>query len=310
MSSGASTLERVRRRVGSGKEFTPGRVSGKVGGTATVERAVMASTSTLIAPCSAPTARVAAAINDDWARVVADGVAQQTASSWPVLLQARGRGLEHALAAAGGDRTIEPDVADTNLAALVRLAAVDDVAARLVLQRIVPGLVRAARRRQHAGMQQAFDELVGTAWVLVRTYPLERRPQRVAANLCRDAEYHAFVRPSRLRSGDERPLGALRDDVGDSRGNARPGGRRPTWPLPTAAVMRSELPAAADEVSALLLDALRCGVDRARVAIVAQIHLAGRHPSAVADELKISERTVRLRRETTIRQIARLAGAA
>ena len=257
-----------------------------------------------------PTARVAAAINDDWARLVADDGAQRATAHWPALAEARGSGLQHALAAAGGDRTIEPEVADANLAALVRLAAVDDLAARLVLQRIVPGLVRAARRRRQAGMQQAFDELVGTAWMLVRTYPLDRRPQRVAANLCRDAEYQAFVRPSRLRSGDEVPHGALRDDAGGRRGNARPGGRRPAWPLPTAVVMRSELPAAADEVSALLLDALRCGVDRARVAIVAEIHLAGRHPSAVAHDLKISERTVRLRRETTIRQIARLAGAA
>ena len=264
----------------------------------------MATTST----SPAPPARVAAALNDDWSRLVADPRAQQAAARWPALATASDTGLLGALAAIGGDRTVPYDVADTNLASLVRVAAEDEVAARVVLQRLVPGLVHAARRRRHLGMQHAFDELVGTAWVLVRTYPLARRPRRVAANLCRDAEYHAFVRPARLRSRDEQPRGALRDDV-EQRAIMRPGGRRPP-PLPTAVVMRSELPAPADEVGALLLDALRCGVDRARVAIVAEIHLAGRHPSVVAEALKISERTVRLRREVTIRQLARLAAAA
>ena len=189
-------------------------------------------------------------------------------------------------------------------------AVTDELAARVVVQRLVPGLVHAARRRrQQQGMQSAFDELVATTWVLVRTYPLERRPRRGAANLCRDAEYQAFVRPLRLRSGDERPVGSLHDDVGERTGPARPGARRSTGAT-APGVMRNGHPAAADEVRALLVEAIGSGIDRRALALVVELHLAGRHPRAVAGELHVSERTVRMRRDAVVRQLARMAAAA
>ena len=74
------------------------------------------------------------------------------------------------------------------------------------MRRILPGLVAAAVRRGATGqwrVRPVFDDLTATAWMLVRTYPLERRPRRIAVNLLRDAEYQVCVRPFRLRAASE-----------------------------------------------------------------------------------------------------------
>ncbi len=252
---------------------------------------------------------VAAGLNTDWHHLCADAGVDHRVEVWPAPFGGPGASLEHTLALCGGDRTIDLDVADAHLATLVALAGHDDLAARVVLQRIVPGLVRAARRRRHqGGMRQAFDDVVANAWVVIRTYPLQRRPRRIAANLCRDAEYHAFVRPHRLRSGDEQPQGTLQSDrAGRPTTSDRPGARRTSRTDGRAAVMCTGMPAAADEVRALLADALLSGIDPAAVALVVTMHLEGRHPRVLATELAVSERTVRNRRDAVVRQLASLA---
>ena len=91
------------------------------------------------------------------------------------------------------------DQANAVLARLLLAARVDEVAARVVLQRLLPGLVARARRwsPRPAGGADALGELLAAAWTVIRTFPVERRPGHLAANLLRDAEYHAFVRPHR-----------------------------------------------------------------------------------------------------------------
>lgn len=84
--------------------------------------------------------------------------------------------------------------------ALLRVARVDDLAARIVLQRLLPGLLACARRwpaRRQGGSVEAFDELVAAAWVAIREFPFERRRHHVVASLLRDCEYRAFIRSSR-----------------------------------------------------------------------------------------------------------------
>lgn len=87
----------------------------------------------------------------------------------------------------------DPARSDAILAALVRLAAVDGhgdvLAARVVLQLLVPGALRLVRKLapRYGGDVPAteaavFAELV----VLIRTYPWRRRPSRTAANLLLD----------------------------------------------------------------------------------------------------------------------------
>lgn len=91
---------------------------------------------------------------------------------------------------------------DRCLAQVISRASHDELAARIVLQRILPPLIAIAARRGRivrGGFNEAFSTTLGHAWILIRTYPLDRRPKKIASNLVRDAEYHAFVREARLK---------------------------------------------------------------------------------------------------------------
>ena len=91
---------------------------------------------------------------------------------------------------------------DRCLAQVIARAGHDELAARIVLQRILPPLIAIAARRGRivkGGFNEAFSTTLGHAWILIRTYPLDRRPAKIASNLVRDAEYHAFVREARLK---------------------------------------------------------------------------------------------------------------
>ena len=98
-----------------------------------------------------------------------------------------------------------PGTAEHNevLLGLVALAKHDDLAGRIVLQRIMPGLLAVVRRRARLQRHGAFEELIGAAWMAIRCCPVERRPTQVAANLVRDAAYRAFTAPTRRRSATE-----------------------------------------------------------------------------------------------------------
>lgn len=69
---------------------------------------------------------------------------------------------------------------------LGRLLAADaagcPLAGRVVLQTMLPKLIVMARRDQRAD----FTEYLAQLWLRIRTYPLTRRPHRIAANLALD----------------------------------------------------------------------------------------------------------------------------
>ena len=233
---------------------------------------------------------LAAGFLAEWERLRASASVHHRVAAWelpggPVEVSER-RALDDVLARTGFLAERCEDGGDQALLALVRLAAHDDLAARVVLQRILPALVAVARRRGPiaGGPQAAFEELVATAWIAIRTYPVERRPRKVAANLVRDAEYGAFVRPQRLRSADERvglPAHALQTEAALDGG---PVGRRPDPGTEVAELLATADPARFDEQ------------DRAFV----QAFLEGADTVGLATRFAVSERTVRNRR----RQVA------
>jgi len=99
---------------------------------------------------------------------------------------------------------------DRYLALLVTRARTDELAGRIVLQRLLPPLIAIAARRGRiapGGFNDAFATTVSHAWILIRTYPLDRRPIKIAANLVRDAEYHGFVREARMKKVAVQHLG-------------------------------------------------------------------------------------------------------
>ena len=74
------------------------------------------------------------------------------------------------------------------LAALVRQAAIDPHAARVVLQALLPGLKALAGRLllDPDEREEIWSALLAHCWERIRRYPLERRPSRIAANVLLD----------------------------------------------------------------------------------------------------------------------------
>lgn len=94
------------------------------------------------------------------------------------------------------------DESDAVLTALLRLGAGDDVALRVVLHAVMPGLISHARRFIRAGCtpDEVAAALVAAAWERIRWYPLERRPRSIGANIVLDAQQ--LARASLFRTLD------------------------------------------------------------------------------------------------------------
>src|SRR5919197_2196525 len=92
---------------------------------------------------------------------------------------------------------------DELLHALVRVAAEEPLAARVVLEAIAPGLTRLAERIifDARDRDELWALLLGHAWQQIRGYPLTRRPRRIAANLLLEARRAALSDFTRDRRG-------------------------------------------------------------------------------------------------------------
>ena len=83
------------------------------------------------------------------------------------------------------------DLENAILAALLRQARTDPLAARIVLHALLPGLKGLAGRLllEVAEREELWSLLLARAWEEIRTYPLEQRPRRIAANLLLDTAH-------------------------------------------------------------------------------------------------------------------------
>ena len=106
------------------------------------------------------------------------------------------------------DRRAAPAEKDAVLLALLRLARMEELAGRVVLQAMLPGLKRLAGvllKRGPNGEEPVLDR--EAVWELlflemlgrIKTYPLERRPGKVAANLIGDVKHAAYEELDRAR---------------------------------------------------------------------------------------------------------------
>ena len=180
---------------------------------------------------------------------------------------------------------------DDALRRLVVLARHDDLAARVVLQRMLPGLSASAKRFSSTFDTQleAFDELLSEAWSVIRSFPIERRDRYVIKNLLRDCEYHAFLKARRRRLVHE-PADPVTFDWSPA-----------AEPEPTA------------EPLAVILELLRRaragGLSDAYFAVAAAL-LNNRTVKQAATQLQVTDRTVRNRRHALVRQLRAVAEAA
>jgi DNA-directed RNA polymerase specialized sigma24 family protein len=89
---------------------------------------------------------------------------------------------------------------DSVLIALLRQTD-DELAARVVLQALLPGLKRLARRilLEAREREELWSLLLAHLWAGLRSYPVERRPRKVAANLLLDAGHATLAELGRER---------------------------------------------------------------------------------------------------------------
>jgi hypothetical protein len=137
------------------------------------------------------------ALDREWAVLVVSPGIRSTLRRWsddPVLAKYADLGaLIRALRRGARD----PEHTNEILAALIRRAVVDDLAARTLLQALIPGLFNVTRRLGGAVIDEELEAQVLTeAFDRIRNYPLERRPRAIAANVIQDV----FGRVCRARS--------------------------------------------------------------------------------------------------------------
>lgn len=89
---------------------------------------------------------------------------------------------------------------DSVLIALLRQTD-DELAARVVLEALLPGLKRLARRilLEAREREELWSLLLAHLWAGIRSYPVKRRPRKVAANLLLDAAHATLAELGRER---------------------------------------------------------------------------------------------------------------
>lgn len=233
-----------------------------------VERAVMTTNDALQnARLRHPSARP---IDREWLRLRCDRAALERATTWQLVEHQIGS-LDEVLAAIGYG-CARSSLAEVNLRRLVVIAGHDDLAARVVVRRLVPGALSVAARRRERGGGATFDDLLGALWIAIRTFDERRHPACLAAALLADADYLVFRRAARRTRRE-----LVRDTFADQ-------------PSPHADAD------AADELAELIDSAARSGL--ADAADIALVRLLTTEPSTahVAARLAVTERTIRNRR--------------
>lgn len=219
----------------------------------------------------------------EWSRLRNRPDHLRRASTWQIVDHPV-RSLDEVLDAVGYERDRTPD-AERRLRQLVALAHDDDLAARVVIQRILPGLLAVARRRRGQAAH-VLEELVGAAWIAVRTYNPARSPSSVASALISDADYTAFRAGSRRRSSTERTVDPQ-----------------------VAEIPHVHEPSSCEQLAELLADAADAGVADDDLELLRQL-LAAPTANQLAEVLQITPRTIRNRRDRITSRLREVALAA
>ncbi|MCK9877847.1 sigma-70 family RNA polymerase sigma factor [Frankia sp. Ag45/Mut15] len=198
--------------------------------------------------------------------------------------------LEQILAGCGTGSQVEAGLADRRLLFLVTAAVDGDVdAARVVMARMMPALVSKAAAHSRAGRMDfdtAFTELIAAAWIVVTTYPVERRPAKVWINVLLDAEQAVFGRPRLAhRRTVPMPFTLLADQTD-----------------PLIFIGRDPLV----ELLDLLVAARRAGLTPGNLQLLVDLGVHGLSPQEIAVRDRVTDRAVRMRRQRAIVELVTL----
>lgn len=217
---------------------------------------------------------------DEWERLAYSRAVLRRVNSWPFMPHCVEH-LDEVLELAGFGRAIDDAEGDHMLWQLVRLAEDDELAARIVLHRVMPSILSMVRRRGRVvpgGPSAAMNEAMGAAWMVIRQFPHHRRHHKIAANLVRDIEYHAFVREYRLKRVSESQIG------NDMMVNV------PFDP---------QIDPLAERLDDVLCEALENGVNYEHIVLLERLG-KGETTEQLANEVGLSTRTLRNRRRDAI----------
>lgn len=171
---------------------------------------------------------------------------------------------------------------DAVLIRLIDLARHHELAGRILVQRLLPGLIAGSLHyRSLDGGTDTSEIVVAAAWLAIRRYDTATRTRHVAATLISDAVFQAFRRPLRRRSASEVPCSPdhfLRDA-------ADVDGSHPFLEL--AEVIRS---------------ARRAGVDDHHLELIRHLVRTG-SPGVTAAERRVTPRTIRNHRDRAVESI-------
>lgn len=176
---------------------------------------------------------------------------------------------------------------DAILLRLIELSRHDDLAGRLIIQRLLPGLV--ARSAQYWDFHERVDPLelvIAGAWMAISDYDVERRRRNVAPALISDAVFQTFRRPLRKRSATE----VIRS----------------TRTFADSATTDADAPALV-ELAEVITEARRAGVPTHDIDLIRQLVRVG-SPSVVATQRKVTPRTIRNHRDRAVSHIREAIG--
>lgn len=170
------------------------------------------------------------------------------------------------------------DAGDRLLGRLVEHARRDDLAGRIVIQRLLPGLIaRSSRYWFSCDGNDPLDVAVPAAWIAITRFDPARRPRHVAAALISDTIDAAFKLPSRRISRvetvadlDDRPM-TVHDD-------------------------------AFEELARVVAAARHLGVPREHLDLLRDLVRVG-SPTQVAIDRGVTTRTVRNHRDRAVRRV-------
>jgi DNA-directed RNA polymerase specialized sigma24 family protein len=217
-------------------------------------------------------------LDHEWARLNHRAEHVRRAAEWGIA-PLPPRTLDDVVLAIGRHARRTPE-SECRLRRLVVIARTDDLAARVVIERLKPGLLSIGRR--YADRPDAFEELLAVAWISIRTFNPERRPSSTAVALLSDAEWGAFRQQQRRHGWREQP-----QDVFDV---------LPDDPARDPLV----------ELAELVRHARAAGMHRDDLELVRRL-AADHRTDDIARDLNVTARTVRNRRDrvtTKLREIA------
>jgi DNA-directed RNA polymerase specialized sigma24 family protein len=178
---------------------------------------------------------------------------------------------------------------DPVAAALLHRARHDDLAARIILQRLVPGLMAVSGQYAHGRRrQEVTDELVSAAWTVIRTFEPGANPTFLVSRLIRACEYQVFEK------GRRRKLQSVLADDAQLRLISAP----------------DETPEALVELANVVADA-RCSgaIDESDAQFIARL-VASPTAQDLAAQLRVTSRTIRNRRDAIVYRIRAQVAAA